>query len=164
MKALVDNNLLTGLFSHETRLEAFLKISNEIYSDMKYCLGNMEGYLSSNKADKDHMEISRRADSLLLAMDIVKKAAKDQIRLNFYSEDRRAYEYSEIDKRMRPIDRSISSIPRGNSYGACLIKFDKCRQFNVARMTGLKKNNPSSERYLDMAIDLMNEFKGYYDI
>jgi hypothetical protein len=151
--------ILTGLFDSERRSKEFVRSVHRIFSDMMYCYSSLDGIMASNQANKQHMELSHRAASLLLAMEILKRAVKNHFREEYQSEESRKVRYDLVDKQMDMNLDYILKVSRGLSYESGLVVYDKCRSFNRSVLNGLKRINPSSAPYLDLVIKVLDEHK-----
>jgi len=98
----MSNDLtLTGLFTSERRLQDYVNQSVRIFKRMKYMVGRQEIYLSDNSATKEHMQIARMQQTLLLAMDIMKKSCIALVKENYYSDASREPAMKLINLKMK---------------------------------------------------------------
>lgn len=125
----MSNDLtLTGLFTSERRLQDYVNQSVRIFKRMKYMVGRQEIYLSDNSATKEHMQIARMQQTLLLAMDIMKKSCIALVKENYYSDASREPAMKLINLKMKDFAGRIDmGTATTLSYPALVILYDRER-------------------------------------
>jgi len=154
---------LDGLFRQENRLDEYISTTKQIYSSLLFVHGRLDMYLSNNDADYRHRNLARRDNSIMIAMDILKKSALMLVKETYYSDEKRGMYEELINRKMKdPAEVQIFAyVPL--SYSGLVIMYENTRSFVTARLNALKKQNPSVDRYIKMIIELLNEHKQYID-
>ena len=112
----------------------------------------MHGYLSMNKADKKHMDISHYQNDLLMEMQILKQACKQEVKKVYYSKEKRDYYNSIIDQKMTPPEGILGYMTL--SYGELKASYKNYVRTAIYTLNSMKQSYPSVSEYYDRLLSI----------
>ena len=108
-----------------------------------------------NRADKNHMEISHYQNDLLMEMQILKQACKQEVKKVYYSKERRDYYFALIDQKMSPPEGIMGYVTL--SYEELVASYKNYVRTAIYTLRSMKETYPSVAEYYDRLLSIFNQ-------